>query len=162
MPKAKRITRAKDIEAGKVLFTVVESGKTLEAVLADLPPAIQTHLAIHGLNAKVGDAAADKEVDAFTAMTKVLEQLRNGEWGSGRTGGGGKISDLVEVLVKLEYGDVEAVTAKLESLDDEKKKSIRAHPAVKAELAELRAKRATEKAKSSKKAAKEVDSPLEF
>lgn len=153
MAKA-RIKREKDFDNGNVTFTVLESGATLECKISDLPQEIITKLAIHGMNAKVGDSAADPNTDALEQMTSVWEQLKAGEWNV-RSGGDGspRVTQLAEALVRATGQNMETVVSKLGEMSDDQKKDLRKHPDVAAAIEDIKLEKAKAKAKAAKAAA---------
>lgn len=163
MAKA-RIKREQDVENGAVKFTVLESGKTLNAALGDLPQEMVNRLALHGLNAKVGDSAASPEVDALEAMTDTWNSLKSGVWAQRAGGGGGpRITQTVKVLHRVEEKQAKAqkrapktleeITAWVADQDDEKLKAIRKHPDYQAAKVELEQEMVKAKQKEAKDAA---------
>lgn len=168
MAKTQRIHRDKNAETGVVTFTVTENGTVLPCDVRQVFPDfdkmndVQKHAVIHAVNAKVGDSAASKDVDALEAMTKTWEQLVAGEWNARGEGGGGgsKTTMLAEALARVSGKEMEAVNEKLGGMSDEEKADLRAHPAVKAAMAEIKLERQKVAAKKAKEGAK--DSALEF
>lgn len=151
----KRINREKNFENGTVTFTVIETGQSLVCDLSKVPQAIQNHLLVHAINAKVGDSAADPNTDALEAMQKTWEQLCAGEWNARGTGEGtAKTTMLAEALARVSGKDLDAVNEKLSGMSDEEKKDLRDHPAVKAAMAEIKLERQKAAAKKAKDGAK--------
>lgn len=131
----KRINREKDFEKGVVVFTHLESGKSLTCNISEVPSSIHNSLLVHAVNAKVGDSAADPNVDAMAAMEATWAQLKEGVWAARSGGeGAGKTTQLAQALCKVTGEDMEAVNAKLDSMSDEEKKDLRKHAAVKAAI----------------------------
>ena len=158
-----RIKREKGFDTGKVKFTVIETGEDFEVDVSDLPDDIKTSLLVHGVNAKVGDSAADPKVDAMAAMKATWAQLKDGTWAARAAGdGSGRITVLAEALQKVTGKSPEEVQEKLADMTDEEKKDLRNHAQVKSAIADIKA----EKAKAAAKiAAKDVggdDDELEF
>lgn len=111
--------------------------------LDDYTPEMVEMLAIHGLSQKVGDSASgfSKSRDfhaAFGAMQAVADNLANGLWAS-RVGS--STSDLVQALANLQGVELEAAQAAVDAADEEQLATLRKHPAVKKEIAEIVAKR---------------------
>lgn len=157
----KRIDRKKDYEGGTVTLTVLETGEELICDVSqvfpgfkDLPE-VAKHLAVHAVNAKVGDSAADPKEPAFAAMNKTWEQLLSGEWSARGEGGAGgtRITVLAEAIAQVKNLDVAEVAIRLADLDDETKKGLRKNAKVKAAIADIQAKRAKAKAKMAGKEA---------
>lgn len=157
-----RIKRTKDFETGTVTFTVLETGQTLECSVASLPNDMITKLAVHGLNAKVGDGAASDSVDAIEVMTAIWAQLQEGTWNAKGTGGGGpRVTELAEAYAMAANGTVEQAQAKIADMSDEEKKDLRGHAQVKAAMATIKKAKADAKAKQATKDAKvSEDAPL--
>ena len=157
-----RIKREKDFDKGLVKFTDIATGAELEVDVNKLPDAIKTSLLVHGVNAKVGDSAADPKVDAMEAMKTTWEQLKEGIWAARSSGdGAGRTTVLAEALQRVTGQELEAVNAKLSEMSDEEKKDLRKHGQVKSAIADIKA----EKAKAAAKAAKSTDADegdLEF
>lgn len=126
------------------------NGTTVSVDLSSLPEDIQESLMIHGALQKIGDSYASAGGDfgfGIAAAEKVIENLRNGLWGSARTGSGESkksSGELATALALLQGKDVAEVVAALEAATDEQRKAVRGHPAVKAKIAELRAAKAAE------------------
>ena len=161
---AKRIDRKIDVETGDVTFTIVETGKTLVVNANELPDEIRTRVVMHGLNAKIGDSAADPEVDAFVQLSSTWEQLREGTWNVRGGGGGPRVTVLAEAMHLVQSGELtlDEVVDKLEAMSKEQRRDIpKKYAKVKSAMEEIRAKRATEKSKAAKKAAAGDDSNLD-
>lgn len=156
-------SKATHVETQTVTFTFLDpegnpSGDPIVAKLSDLSETIRTQLALHGLSQKLGDsyAGAESLEAARGSVTGTLQQLVNGTWTQRSSGGGSKTSDLAEAVAQLKNAPVEDVAAKLAQLSDEDVKAIRANAKVKAIMAEIKAKRAAEKARAAKKDAKDA------
>lgn len=153
-----RIKREKNFDTGHVKFTVIETGADFEINVNDLPEDIKTSLLVHGVNAKVGDSAADPKVDAMEAMQGTWEQLKSGVWAARSSGdGSARITILAEALQKVTGQELEAVQAKLADMSDEEKKDLRLHGQVKSAIADIKAEKAKAAAKSAAKDAKAGD-----
>jgi hypothetical protein len=115
----------------------------------DLSPNIHLRLMQHGLSQKLGDASAGAETvdEAYKETLKVAERLLANDWKSVREGTAApKIGLLVEALARLTQRDMDECLSVVENMDDETKKKLRAHPQIKAVMADIRAER--EKAKA--------------
>ncbi len=170
MPQ-KRINRKKDYETGVVTFTVMESGEELVCEVEKVFPgygkmtSIAQHLAVHAVNAKVGDSAADPNSgSSLAAMTTTWDQLVSGEWSARGEGGSGgaRVTVLAEAIAKIKGLDVAEVAAKLAEYDDETKKGLRKNAKVKAAIAEIQATRTKAKAKAAAKAAAESEEDFQL
>jgi hypothetical protein len=125
------------------------NGTVLTLDLSEVPEETQDDLRDHGALQKIGDSYASAGGDfafAIASASKVIDNLKNGLWGSARAAGEGKtkIGELATALAQLQSKPVEEVTIALEAATDEQKKALRAHPAIKAKIAELRAIKAAE------------------
>lgn len=134
---------------GSVLTFKFGNGEVLTLDMDELSEEIVKDLAIHGALQKIGDSYASAGGDyafAMAAASKVMQNLRDGNFNSARAAGEGKqkIGELAQALAELQSKPVSEVTLALEAASDEQKKALRAHPAVKAKVAELRAKKAAE------------------
>lgn len=143
---AKKLT--KDVTETGVTITFANN-EVLTLNFADLSEDIKFRLMGHGASQKLGDASAGTETveEAIAETRKVLERLLSGDWKSIREGSAGpKIGLLVEALARLTQRDPGECHAVVEAMDDETKKKLRAHPQLKAVMADIRAER--EKAKA--------------
>lgn len=140
----RKVTKTVDSEKGTIEF-VFASGETEVVDVSKLPPAIQKELMLHGASQKLGDSYSGEDADkCHTIFGGVLKNLVDGNW-SARSGGGGspRISQLAAALAKAVGETVEACVEKLSAMDDETKKSVRAHPQVQAALAQIKLEKAT-------------------
>ena len=118
--------------------------------LSTLSEDMQQELMIHGALQKIGDSYSSAGGDfafGIAAASKVIENLTNGNWGSVRAGSGESkkaSGELATALAALQGKDIADVVAALENATEEQRKALRAHPAVKAKIAELRAQKAAE------------------
>lgn len=147
-----------DGEAGKVRF-VLGNGQAVVIDVAQVPENIRERAMFHGFSQKIGDSvsgmAKDRKFgDAFAALQDNVAMLVNGQWNAGREGGS---SDLVEALAKLKGLDLEDVRVAVKRMDEETLKRTLSHPAVKAEIARMRAERAKVAAKAAKASLDEID-----
>ena len=134
---------------GTVLSFKFGNGEVLTLDLADLSDEIMTDLAIHGALQKIGDSYASAGGDyafGMAAASKVMQNLRDGNFNAARGTGEGKqkIGELATALAALQGVDPAVVTAALEAATEDQRKAFRAHPAVKLKIAELRAAKAAE------------------
>ena len=147
--EVKKVKFCEKSSEGTVVSFKFGNGTTLSIDLNDVPEETVSDLAIHGASQKIGDSYASAGGDyafAIASAEKVIENLLAGLWGSARAAGEGKKSsgELATALAALQGKDVAEVAASLETATDEQKKALRAHPAVKAKIAELRAAKAQE------------------
>jgi len=133
---------------GKVCTFTFGNGTVLSIDLDTLSEEVQTELMIHGAMQKIGDSYASAGGDfAFgtACAEKVINNLQSGTFNAARTGSGvAKVGELAQALSELQGIDVATVEASLEAATDEVRKQFRAHPAVKAKIAEIRARKAAE------------------
>ena len=161
---AKRIDRQIDVETGNVTFTVMDSGKALVVNASELSEEIRTRVLMHGLNAKVGDSAADPEVDAFTQLVSTWDQLVGGTWNVRGSGGGSRVTVLAEAMFAIQNGDLtlDDIVDRLEAMSKEQRRDIpKKYAKVKLAMDEIKLKRASEKTKLSKKAAAKDESNID-
>lgn len=138
---AKKLTKEVTDAGVRITFT---NGETLSLDFSALSDEMKAKLMGHGASQKLGDASAGAETveEAIAETRKVLERLLAGDWKSVRESGAGpKIGLLVEALARVTQKDVGECRDVVEALDDEQKKKLRAHPAVKAAMADIRAER---------------------
>ena len=165
----KRIDRKFNVETGVQTFTEVASNDAVECDAHKLYPMydefneIQRRGVGHFLNAKCGDSAADPSAPAIPQITKTWENLQNAIWAERAMGEGSvRITDLAKAIANVmtaagKETEEKEVAAAMADWDDEKKKSYRDDPRVKAELEKIRAQRARDRAREADKAAKEGD-----
>ena len=141
-------------------------GRKFVAELKWLSPKILERLALHGLNAKLLDAAAkcrDKETGAsasldqkYTAMAEVHDALFHGEWSRRVAGGSGPTGLLEAALVRLYPG--KDIKAWLEKKSAKEQAAMRGNTKVRDMIEEIKAERAAKGGGA--KDATEVDSML--
>jgi hypothetical protein len=145
----KKVLFCKKAATGKVLSFTFGDGTVVSLDLAELSDEMQEELMIHGALQKIGDSYSSAGGDyafGIANAERVVANLRAGEFNAGRTAGGAQkpSGELVTALATLQNKSVEEVTSALENATDDQKKAIRAHPAVKAKIAELRAAKAAD------------------
>ncbi len=74
------IKRIIDARRGRVTFQIPATGESISIDVSEFSSEIQKRLMLHGLNAKVGDAAADPNCDAIEVMSRVVELMKEGHW----------------------------------------------------------------------------------
>lgn len=161
-----------DPETGLATFEF-GNGTTLTVDPSDFSDEIRTRLMFHGVLQKVGDSYAGAKGDYSKGITwaqEVIDQLKAGEWRAkpGEGGTGPRLGEIAEALAELKGVSVEDArkavdtAAALAGTEEEKKagaakiKAWREHPQVKAQIAEIRAR----KAKAELAAAQESGTPL--
>ena len=164
-------TKTVDLEAKTVTITFADD-TFISVALDDLSEEMRIRAALHGLSQRLGDsyAGAGQEPDpiayAKDAATSVLEAIKNGNWAVRAGGAGGpRVTMLAEAIAAASGTDIESVVEMLSNIDsetDEGKKqlaALRSHPAIKKELARIRAERAAEKAAKEAAANAEAEMP---
>ena len=148
--EVKKIKFCEKTSEGTIVKFSFGNGEVLTLDLSELTEEVQQDLMIHGALQKIGDSYASAGGDyafATASASKVIQNLRDGLFNAQRgtgTGGTQKIGELAAALASLQSRDVGEVTLALEAASEEQKKALRAHPAVKAKIAELRAAKAAE------------------
>ena len=119
---------------------------------------------MHGLNAKVGDSAADPDADAFTQLVSTWDQLVGGTWNVRGSGGGSRVTVLAEAMFATQNGSLtlDEIVDKLDAMSKEQRRDIpKKYAKVNAAMTEIKSKRATEKSKAAKKAAAADESNID-
>ena len=151
-PETKKPKFCEKSAEGTVASFKFGNGAVVSIDLSELSEEMQQELMLHGALQKVGDSYASAGGDfafGIAAAEKIIENLRNNAWGSTRAGSGESkksSGELATALASLQGKDVATVVAALEAATDEQRKALRAHPAIKAKIAELRAAKAKEAA----------------
>lgn len=138
-------------------------GTEITVMIADLPEDTVANLICHGLSQKLGDSysgAKDSE-EAQSFLEKVLQRLKDGEWKAAREGGGGGrgVSQLVEALHRATGKPIEDCNATIDAMDDDAKKGLRAHPEIKAQLAQIKLEKAQEAAEKAAAESEDDEAP---
>lgn len=180
----KRIDRKKDLATGSVTFTNLENsesttysvddvfGKGAWAALGALSNGAMAQQAmLHSLNAFGGDAAADKTVDAISAINARVQSVMDGNWtmrGEG-SGSGPRVTVVDQAVAEVKGITPEeacaAIIAKAEATGVEPKdirKGLRKNSRVAAAIAKIQADRAKAKAKAAGKEAADATDELEL
>ena len=118
------------------------------------------HAMWHGISQKLGDSCAgfskeSKFGDAFAELTELATQLSQKEWNKVRDGKGGveakqNYEDLVEALAKLKKMDAADIRVAVDRAPIEKLKGWMANLTVKAEMLEIKSRRAKAAVKGNK------------
>ena len=121
-----------------------QDGTVLSAELSALNPEMINKLAVHGLSQKVGDSYSGEEAaNCQTIAEAVWKTLTEGEWSTRSGGGGGpRISQLAEALARVTGEEIQACVGTIAEMDDDGKKDLRAHPQIKATIAEIKLEKA--------------------
>lgn len=147
-----------DPEQGTASFAF-GNGKTLTADVSTFNDEIKTRLMFHGLLQKVGDSFAGAKGDytkGIESASSVIEQLQRGEWNAGRGEGGNgpRLGELAEGIARVKGISLEEARAAVDAAaalqgtpeqkaaGAEKLKTWRAHPKIKAAIAQLKAEKA--------------------
>lgn len=140
----------KEVTETGVDFTFAD-GSVMSANLSELSEDMVTKLALHGLSQKVGDSYSGEDAaNCQTIAEKTFETLQKGEWSSRSGGGAGpRISQLAEALARVTGKEVQECVAKIAEMDDDQKKDLRAHPQIKATIAEIKLEKAQADAEKS-------------
>lgn len=119
------------------------NGKTIVCHVGDLGTDIIDRLALHGIAQKVGDAyASATSVDeAYANAMEVWKNLQNGLWATRATGG-----KIIEAMSRATGKTMDECLEAYNRLDDEGKKNLKKHPAIKKAMAEIDAERAAAQA----------------
>lgn len=134
-----------DFDNGNTFKLLVPAGSLIEMAKTDPKAQIALDALGHGLEQKLGDAAAGAESteDAVESVVEVMKRLARGEWNKGRgEGGGGSAKgagELVKALVAVLGKDLETVRTLVSALEPKEKSALRRAPQVAAEIERIRA-----------------------
>lgn len=138
----------KDFDVDTGLFEInFGDGTRIDFDTNKLNEEIKRRAFFHGIGQKVGDSYAGAKGDftkARESAQSVIDQLLAGEWKAARGEGEAKprIGELSEAIARVKNVDLATATAAVEKADDEKRKTWRAHPKVKAAIAAIRSEKA--------------------
>lgn len=142
---AKKATKV--VEGDIITITFEETNEVLAVDINEIPAEIISRLAMHGLSQKLGDSYAGADItEAFGRASGVAGDLKEGNWSTRVAASGPRTTQLAEALAAATGKTLEEAAAKLETLDDDAKKGLRAHPQIKVELAKIKAVKAQEAA----------------
>lgn len=151
---AKLASKTVNVDEGTIVFEFADEQNVVVSV-NDIPKDMQKRSLLHGLSQKLGDSysGAESPEAAREQLNKVLEAIKEGNWNVGRTGGEGtpRVGALAKALARATGKTIEEATEVIESMDDEQKKALRAHPEVKKASAAIRAEEAEAAAKKASK-----------
>ena len=139
-----------NVEAQTVEFQFDDGGNQLFD-LNKCSEEMKIRLALHGFSQKGGDsyAGAGDESDpvayAKEAVKDTIAQVYANDWRV-TAAGGPRVSDLATALSQISGKTLDECIEKVSAMTDETKKAARKHPAVAAKLAEISARKASEKA----------------
>lgn len=159
-----------DVETGSFTLALLD-GQTIAGTLDKLTPAVIRQAALHGINQKIGDAAASSGGDqdkAYEQMMAVFERLQSGEWAKpSEKGEGARPTMVIEAVMRVLTAAGKApVLADVQARysgegGEEKRKAALTNPQVKAQYEALKAEAAQKRAEAAAKAAAEADAPAE-
>ena len=143
--KAQFCKKDYDLDTGVVSFSFGD-GETIEVNVNELPANIQSTLLLHGMSQKGGDSYAGAKgnyAEAKSSLRSVIEALQAGNWGTGREGEGGpRLGELSAAIARIKGIELDVASAAVEKADEAKRKEWRAHPKIKAVIAQIRAEKA--------------------
>ena len=144
-----------DEETGTVSIAFTD-GSSADVELSSFSENIQKMLALHGLSQKLGDSYASVKGDVAAAKTKfeaVLTQLQAGEWKKAREAGegGSKVTELAAAIAQYKGADLDKAMAVVAKATKEQLAAWRANPKLKAIIADIRARKAAERAAKAEK-----------
>lgn len=152
---AKKAT--KTIDGDVITIRFEETNEELQVNINDIPAETISRLAMHGLSQKLGDSYAGAEVsESFGRCSAVAGDLKEGNWSTRVAASGPRTTQLAEALAAATGKSLEEAAAKLETLDEDAKKGLRAHPQIKVELANIKARKAQEAAAKAAEGAVDV------
>lgn len=167
MAKAK-FKKVVDFDKGTVDITVIETGESIHADMAELSETTIRNCVAYCLNDRLPGAVSGSKVSAIDAMSAMWENMKAGVW-SKKGEGVHRITLLVEALMVVTGQDQEAVEKKLEDMKaaDEANgtkdvAALKNHPDVVAATSKIKAVRENERAKRAKEDAKKNETPLQF
>jgi hypothetical protein len=139
-------TKSINVEDMNVMFKFVD-GTTRTIALSDLSEGMVTHLALHGLSQKGGDSysGAESVGEAVEKFNSTIDMLLNGDWSAGRSASGGIWVDAIAAAADVSR---EEALAKWNAADDDTRKELKKHPAIKAAKAQIELERAKTKVAS--------------
>lgn len=120
------------------------NGEVLSVDISSIPDEVIAHLICHGISQKVGDSYTGQKdaAEAHATASALVERLQGGEWTAARQssgGGAGRVTQLAEALARACGKTVPECVAVLDGMDDDQKKQLRQHDAIKAQLAIIKA-----------------------
>ena len=143
--KVKFCDKDYDLDTGVCEFNFGD-GEQIVVNVDELPADIQRQLTLHGMCQKGGDSYAGAKgnyAEAKANLRQVIANLASGSWGSAGEGEGKpKLGELSQAIARIKGIDLTVATAAVEKADDAKRKEWRAHPKIKAAIAQLRAEKA--------------------
>lgn len=140
-----------------ILIASFADGTSIEVNVLELPATQQDNLRMHGLEQKLRDSysGAKGNVEIIKgSINKVLDNLRGDKWTASRASGEtvSRSLEIVQAIANLKGLEASAVQGVYDNATDEQRDTWRKHPAIKAEIASIRAKAAAERAEKAKEA----------
>ena len=151
---AKIASKTVNADTMSVTFTFANGNSRTVKVL-DLPQQIRDMLMLHGLSQKGGDSysGAESVSEAEEKFNSTIDQLIAGDWTIGRSATGGIWVDALAAAAGVSR---EEALEKWNAADSDTRKSLKAHPAIKAAKAKIELERAKAKAEAAGEAG-EID-----
>jgi hypothetical protein len=123
------------------------NGTTVEWDLNKVPAENQAKLLVHGASQKGGDSYAGAKgnyTEGIADLQAVIAAVNAGEWSPGRGDSEARprLADLAAALARVKNLPLEQATAVVEAADDDKRKTWRAHPRIKAAIAAIKSEKA--------------------
>jgi len=149
LEKTKFATKTVD---GDIVTSTLGNGKAFSFDLSSYTDEVIHGLALHGLGQKIVDSYAGAKGDfayAEDKLTTLSTQLTNGELRAVRAPGEAKpkSTELIQAVANLQNLSIVDAGAAVDALDEDQLKAVRAHSAIKAEIARIRAEKALAAAK---------------
>lgn len=152
----------KTISGDVITIKFLETQEELSVDINDIPAEVISRLAMHGLSQKLGDSYAGADgSECFARANGVAGDLKDGNWSTRVAASGPRTTQLAEALAAATGKTLEEAAAKLETLDEDEKKGLRAHPQIKVELAKIKATKAQEAAEKAQASAGDA-APIVF
>lgn len=135
-----------DADTDTLIFTF-GNGEVVEFPLGNLSAEIKAKLLVHGASQKGGDSYAGAKgnySEGIADLKATIAALQAGEWSAGRGDSEARprLADLAAALARVKSISLEDATKVVEAADDEKRKTWRAHPRIKAAIATIKAEKA--------------------
>ncbi len=139
----------KAVVDGKLVFTFVNDEVVTIDPYEEFTEALNERAMFHGYLQKLGDSYSgnDSIAEALMKFNATLDTLRAGDWN--RRGGNATGGIWVEAIARATGDPIEKVLLKWNAMDEDVKKSVKAHPDVVAAKAEIELERAKAKVKAS-------------
>lgn len=140
------------IEKSTEAVTVHWDKKSVTVRFSDLSEQTRERLLIHGLAQKLADAGAASAgtpaSERWARICQMADTLKRGGW----TLAPDRVPLLAEALARLKGCSADEARQRLNRLPEDQRKALEAHPAIKAEVARIRAERAAQAAQQAEAA----------